>query len=42
MAEAEGETKEKQMVVFDDVKDKMDTKKYITWKRDSPFGLQVS
>jgi len=39
--EKEAETTEKQMMVFDEKKDKMDTKKYITWKRDSPFGLQV-
>merc|ERR1712070_1144529 len=42
MADAEASsTKEKQMAVFDFKKDKMDTRKYVTWKRDAPFSFQV-
>lgn len=29
------------MLVFDELKDKVDTKKFITWKRDGPFNLSV-
>merc|ERR1712167_7118 len=41
MPDAAETSNEKSMPVFDCKKDRMDTRKYVTWKRDSPFSFQV-